>query len=155
FVKTLQNDFREAEVLYKRALGRAEANSLTVTEAEIETGLSNLYLFESKYDLALKFMERSRQKYEQLEMPNHSAMCELEMADIYLELNLLPEAVEFYRKVAVRLADLGLQAELARCCLSHARALIRSNEPNKAMGLLDKAEGLYELEGNAIAVGSV
>lgn len=155
FVKTLQNQFRKAETLYKRALERAEANDLTVTEAEIETGLSNLYLFESKYDLALKFMERSRQKYERLEMPNQSAMCELEMADIYLELNLLPEAVEFYRKVAVRLGDLGLQAELARCSLSLARALTRLQEKNETMGLLDKAEHLYGLEGNAVAVASV
>ncbi len=155
FVKTLQNQFREAEAIYKSALDRAETNGLTVTEAEIETGLSNLYLFEAKYDLALKFMERSRQKYQQMEMPNQSAICELEIADIYLELNLLPEAVEFYTKVAVHLAEFGLQAELARCWLGHARALIRLNERDAALDLLDKAEGAYVLEGNLVAAGSV
>lgn len=155
FVKTQQNQFRDAEILYKSALERTAANGLTVTEAEIAIGLSNLYLFESKYDLALRFMEQSRLKYEQLEMPNQSALCELEMADIYLELNLLPEALEFYEKVAVRLSNLGLQAELARCSLSHARALIRQNEFDKANRLLDRAENLYTLEGNSVAVGSV
>lgn len=155
FVKTLQNQFREAEILYQRALDRAEGNHLTITEAEIEIGLSNLYLFESKYDLALKYMERSRQKYERLEMPNQSAICELEIADVYLELNLLPEAIEVYEKVAIRLADLGLQAELARCSLSHARALITSNESYAAMMLLNKAENIYASEGNAVAAGSV
>lgn len=155
FVKTLQNQFREAEAIYKRALERTAANNLTVTEAEIETGLSNLYLFESRYDLALKFMERSHQKYERLGMPNQSAMCELEMADIYLELNLLPEAIEFYKKVAIRLSDLGLQAELARCSLSHARALIRTNKKNEASVLLGQAEDSYKLEGNAVGKASV
>src|SRR5664279_1320124 len=40
FVKTLQNRFRDAEAIYKRALERAEAGDLKITEAEIETGLS-------------------------------------------------------------------------------------------------------------------
>jgi CHAT domain-containing protein len=154
FVKTLQNQFREAELLYRRALDRTVANGLLVTEAEIGIGLSNLYLYESKYDLALKFMERSRQHYEHLEMPNQSAMCELEIADIYLDLNLVPEAVEFYEQAAIRLDELGMQAELARCCLGQARALIRQNQRDKANALLDRAEQLYTLEGNAVAIGS-
>lgn len=155
FVKTLQNQFRDAETIYQRALDRASLNKLTVTEAEIETGLSNLYLFEGKYDLALKFMERSRQKYEELEMPNQSANCELEIADIYLELSLLPEAIGFYRKVEARFAELGMQAELARCCLSHARALLRIGETLDAARELDRAEELYDKEGNLVAAGSV
>ena len=155
FVKTLQNQFRDAETIYNSALERAVASNLTVTEAEIETGLSNLYLFEGRYDLALKFMERSRQKYEQLEMPNQSAICELEIADIYLELNLLPEAAAFYKKAKTRFADLGMQAELARCSLNHARTLLRLGEPVAAAVELDRAEILYNNEQNLVASGSV
>lgn len=154
FVKTLQNQFREAEVIYKQALERTAANNLLVTEAEIEIGLSNLYLFESKYDLALRFMEQARQKYERLMMPNQSAICELEIADIYLDLNLLPEAIEFYKKAEVRFAELGLQAELARCSLNQARAMLRLFKRAEAVVLLEQAEELWTLEGNAVAIGS-
>ena len=155
FVKMFQNEFRDAETIYRRALERSSINKLTITEAEIETSLSNLYLFEGKYDLALKFMERSRLKYEGLEMPNQSANCELEIADIYLELNLLPEAVSFYQKVEARFTELSMQAELARNSLSHARALLRLGETVDAACKLDLAENLYEKEGNLVAVGSV
>jgi hypothetical protein len=43
-------------------------------------------------------MEKSRQKYDVLEMPHQMGASELEIADIYLELNLLPEAARFYEK---------------------------------------------------------
>ncbi len=154
FVKTLQNQFREAERIYAQALDRAGASELSVTEAEIETGLSNLYLFQGRYDQALKFMEKSRQKYDSLQMPNQSANCELEIADIYLELNLLPEAIEFYKKVEGKFRESGMQGELARSCLNHARAAVLLGETDGALKLLDRAETLYKDEGNSVAAAS-
>lgn len=151
FVRALQNDFREAETVYQRALKRAAANDLVVTEAEIEIGMSNLYLFQGRLDPALKFMERSRQKYDQLGMPHHSANCEMEIADIYLELNLLPEAVAFYEKTEAKFAALGMQAELARSLLNHAKALFALAESERASELLERAEKLFVAEGNAVS----
>lgn len=155
FVKALQNNFREAETIYRQALKRAEANNLIVTEAEIETGMSNLYLFQGRFDLALKFMERSRQKYDVLEMPHQSANCELEIADIYLELNLLPEAAQFYEKAETKFIELCIQAELARSFLNHAKALFLLDETESSKRFLDKAEKLFTAEGNKISIGSV
>jgi CHAT domain-containing protein/predicted negative regulator of RcsB-dependent stress response len=151
FVQALQNNFREAETVYEIALNRAAENDLTVTEAEIETGMSNLYLFQGRLDLALKFMERSRQKYDLLKMPHQSANCELEIADIYLELNLLPESVAFYEKTEAKFAELGMRAELARSLLSHAKALFLLEDAALAANLLDRAEKLFEAEGNLIS----
>jgi hypothetical protein len=70
FVDALQNNFRAAASVYERALKRAAENNLVVSEAEIETGMSNLYLFQERLDLALKFMERSRRKYDSLSVPH-------------------------------------------------------------------------------------
>lgn len=155
FVAALQNNFREAETIYQQALRRAEENGLTVTEAEIEIGLSNLYLFQGRFDLALKFMEGSRQKYDLLEMPHQSAACELEAADIYLELNLLPEAVKFYEAIEDKFTRLGMKAELGRSLLNHAKALFLLNETESADNLLKKAETVFAAEGNNIAAAQV
>lgn len=154
FVKTLQNRFREAETIYRRALDRAAALDLKVTEAEIQTGLSNLYLFESRYDLALKFLEDSRKKYEELGMPAQSLNCELEIADIYLELNLLNEAIDHYLRCERNYAELGMQAELARCLKNYAVALFRSGQAETSIQKLAQAQELFEREGNAVAQGS-
>lgn len=154
FVKALQNDFRSAEEIYRKALARAKKNSFVVTEAEIETGMSNLYLFQGRLDLALEFMERSRRKYDNLKMPHQTAACELEIADIYLELNLLPEAAALYESAAQKFAALGMQAELARCWLNHSRTLFLLEENRRAQNLLEKAETLFQAEGNQIAVAA-
>ncbi|HEY0428636.1 MAG TPA: CHAT domain-containing protein [Pyrinomonadaceae bacterium] len=154
FVKALQNDFRAAEEIYQKALARAEKNSFVVTEAEIEIGMSNLYLFQGRLDLALRFMESSRRKYDRLEMPHQTANCELEIADIYLELNLLPEASELYETASRKFSALGMQAERARCLLNHARALFLLEENARARGLLEQAETLFQTEGNQIAVAA-
>lgn len=154
FVKSLQNDFLTAEKIYTSAIRRAKKNSFTVTQAEIETGLSNLYLFQGKLDLALKFMERSRGKYEVLQMPAQTANCELELADIYLELNLLQEAAELYESSARVFEELGMRAELARCSLNLARTLFLSGEINEARLQNEKAETLFHSEGNLVATAS-
>ena len=155
FVKTLQNDFPVAESLYNVALERAIRNDLTVTAAEIETGLSNLYLFKGHYDLALEFLERSRQKYDELAMPLQSAGCDLEIADIYLELNLLPEALQRYDRCISEFTVLGGQAELAKSYLGRARTLQRLGHSEKLRENLDAAQELFENEENSVAVGSV
>ncbi len=154
FVKSLQNDFLAAEKIYAKAINRAEKNSFTVTQAEIETGLSNLYLFQGKLDFALKFMERSRRKYETLQMPAPTANCELELADIYLELNLLQEALELYETAARKFTELGMQAELARCSMNSARTHLFSGEINEARLQIEKAETLFCAEGNLVATAS-
>lgn len=154
FVLALQNEFRAAEAVYEKALRRAVENNLTVTAAEIETGMSNLYLFQGRYDPALKYLERSRRKYELLGMPHQTANCELEIADIYTELNLLPEAIGFYENVEAKYAELGMQAELARSLLNHAKAVSRLGDPAAALEILERAERLFESEGNAVAVAA-
>jgi CHAT domain-containing protein len=154
FVKALQNDFRAAEKIYATAIDRARKNSFVVTEAEIEIGMSNLYLYEGRLDQALRFMESSRCKYEQMAMPQQTANCEMEIADIYLELNLLPEATDLYESAVAKFTALKMQSELARCSLNYARALFLFGDKAKANMPLDRAETLYRREGNRIAAAS-
>jgi len=83
------NDFLKAEEFYAQALIRAKKAKMYVTEAEIEASIRNLALFRGNFDQALKFLELSRRKYEILQMPHQTAIAELEIADVYLELNLI------------------------------------------------------------------
>jgi len=154
FVKSLQNDFAAAEKFYSKAILRAEKNNFVVTQAEIETGLSNFYLFQGKPDLALKYMERSRRKYEVLKMPHRTAMSELEIADIYLELNLLPEAARLYESAAQKFSHLGMQFELGKCSLNLARTLFFSGKNELARQQIEIAEKIFRAEGNSIANAS-
>lgn len=149
------NDFQKAETFYAQALDSARLAKMFVTEAEIEASMGNLALFRGRYADALRLLELSRQKYETLEMPHQSAIAELEIADIYAELNLASEAFEIYEKVSGTLKKLKLRGEEARARANFASVAARLENINLAQKELKKSVRLYELEKNPNGVAAV
>jgi CHAT domain-containing protein/Flp pilus assembly protein TadD len=147
---TSQYRFREAGMIYERALASAEAAGMVVRVAEIETNQGCLALFQGQYDRALDFLERSRRRYVALGMPHDSAIADQELADAYLELNLIPEAVAIYDRVGPIFSAMGLQAEHARTLAYHGMACVALGKLDTARLLLAEAGSLYEAAGNAV-----
>lgn len=143
-----RNNFRDAEKFYKKALFQTQQDGMLVTQAEIEASLGNLSLFRARYDQALKFLELSRRKYESLEMPHQMTVAELEMADVYLELNLASEAFEIYERVVESLLVLKMQGELARARSGLAQAAILLGKKELAARELEQSARLYRAEKN-------
>lgn len=140
------NRFRRAEEQYLEALGSARAEGMSVTEAEIEACLGNLATFRGKYDEALRYLELSRRKFDELQMPHQSAIAELEIAEIYLTLNLLEEASSILGKVSETLKELKLQGEEARARTDLGRLRMIEGNFDSALAELERAAELYEKE---------
>jgi CHAT domain-containing protein len=154
-VLNMQHNFRAAEQLYVQALAHVEAAGLEVNRAEIECNLGFLELFRGRYDRALAYLEQSRRRYAELDMPHESAIAELELADAYLELNLAPEAAAIYERVAATFAELGMRAEQAQALLNHGRASQRLGRLDEARAMLAEAHQLYDEEGNRVGAALV
>lgn len=142
--------FSSASALYEEAAQQAERAGVPVTQAEIEGNIGNFALLRSRYDEALDYLERSRRRYESLGMPHQSALAEREIADAYLELNLVPEATEIYARVTDTFARLGLRADEARAFASRGRAEFLLGDHDQALASLKRACELYEAEGNKV-----
>jgi|CXWL01.1.fsa_nt_gi tetratricopeptide (TPR) repeat protein len=142
------NEFGKAERFYKSALASARSENMFVTEAEIEASLGNLALIRGRYSDALRYLEMSRQKYADLGMPHQSAVADLEIADIYLELNLLIEAIEIYKRVSATFRRLKQRREEARARLNFGRVRAMLGDPRGATRELKRALRLFELENN-------
>ncbi|MBP7474871.1 MAG: CHAT domain-containing protein [Pyrinomonadaceae bacterium] len=142
------NDFKKAEVYFRSALSTARSAKMSVTEAEIEASLGNLAILRGDLSAALRYLERSRQKYAELDMPHQSAIAELEIADIYAELNLSSEGAEIYERLSPVFAKLKIRAEEARSRLNAGRVSIKLRDPGRARRQLAKALGLFEKEKN-------
>lgn len=154
-VLSLQYKFRDAALRYEQALARAEAAGLEVTRAEIECNLGSLELHQGHYDRALDYLERSRRRYALLEMPHKAAVTEQDLADAYLELNLIPEAAAIYARVIPTFADLGMRAEQARALAYYGQALLLLSQMDAARAALAEAQRLYAAEGNAVGTAMV
>lgn len=142
--------FASAASLYDEAVQLAERAGVPVTQAEIEGNIGNFALLRGRYDQALDYLERSRRRYESLGMPHQSALAEREIADAYLELNLVPEAVEIYGRVTATFATLGLRADEARALASRGRAELLLGRDDEALASLKHARELYLAEGNTV-----
>ena len=142
--------FASAAALYDEAAQLAERAGVPVTQAEIEGNIGNFALLRGRYDQALDYLERSRRRYEFLGMPHQSALAEREIADAYLELNLVPEAVAIYSRVTNTFATLGLRADEARALASRGRAELLLGRDDEALSSLKKARELYQAEGNKV-----
>ncbi|MEJ7849414.1 MAG: CHAT domain-containing protein [Pyrinomonadaceae bacterium] len=145
------NDFRKAEKFYEKALASAQKAKLIVTQAEIEASMGNLALFRGRYAEALQFTERSRQKYQGLNMPHETAVAELEIADIYSGINLAEEAFEIYQNVIPSLKKLKMRREeaLARANFGRSAALLKN--PKLARREFAKADRLFAAQKNRTA----
>lgn len=142
------NDFDRAARFYEAARSTAVSAGMLVTEAEVEASMGNLALFRGRYGDALRHLELSRRKFEMLDMPHQTAIAELEIADIYAELNLNFEAVEIYRKVCEELRRLKLRSEESRARINHARAALAIGDTKAAKRELTRALKLFAAEGN-------
>jgi CHAT domain-containing protein len=148
--RAVLHKFSSAAALYEEAARQAEHAEVPVTQAEIEGNIGNFALLRGRYEKALDYLERSRRRYEVLGMPHQSALAEREIADAYLELNLVPEAEEIYTRVTDTFATLGLRADEARAFASRGRAQLLSGNDEEAFASLKRARELYEAEGNKV-----
>ena len=142
------NDFEKADLYYHKAHETAEIAGMSVTIAEIEACMGNLALLRGRYADALRFLEMSRQKYEALGMEPQSAVADLEIADIYAELNLGAEAIEIYQRVVTVFNRLGQRTEEARARRNYGRLAFTLGDFVVAEKQLARSLRLYATEKN-------
>src|SRR5205814_252593 len=76
--------------------------------------------------------------------------CDLEVADAYLELNLLPEAMEAYERAVAGFGTLGRTYEQARALAHLGVALAHAGRLDAAVGSLAEAAELFQAHGNGL-----
>lgn len=145
------NDFERAELYYSMAMATARSARMHVTIAEIEASKGNLALLRGRYADALRDLELSRRKFDDLAMPHQSAIADLEIADIYRELNLTKEAAANYERIIPEFSRLKMRAEEARATHGLGSAQLALGDNASGVRTLKRAERLYISERNAAA----
>lgn len=146
------NNFDLAAKFYAQAMATAKSAKMHVTVAEIEASMGNLALLRGRYAEALRDLELSRRKFDKLSMPHQSAIADLEIADIYRELNLTKEAIEIYERIIPEFARLKMRAEQARATHGLGQVLLALGETKRSVNTLKQSARLYAEERNSAAV---
>jgi CHAT domain-containing protein len=142
------NDFERALGCYQRASELCRQNDMPLLEVQAEYNIAYLYFLRGDYDAAIKGLQQTRQRSQQTGDAYHEALCNLDEAEIYLELNLTDEAARLAEEASRRFSDLGLGFEIGRSLAGLAIATHRLKESNRALELLEEARSVFEREDN-------
>ncbi len=150
-----QHEFEAADALYGQAhLGAARGGFALIT-ALINRDLGGLEMRRGRYDRALLLLERSRAQFANLEVPHRLAVAEESLADAYLELNLLPEALALYERSLATYEAAGLVTDRAWALSQRGRALTLLGRHDAAAAALAHARAAFADENNAIGTALV
>ncbi|WP_309626967.1 CHAT domain-containing protein, partial [Methylibium sp.] len=148
-------DFDEALRIYARARMRAGSHGFPVLQANVDGSVPLLQLARGRYREALTGFEAARRQYEQLAMPQNVAILEKQLADAYLELRLLPEALALFDQVLTRFQALDMPAEQAWTLAQRGRVLTLLAQPAQAVDSFQRAAGLFAQQGNGVGEAAV
>lgn len=149
---TWQFDFDEALRLYDRATVRAQARGLGSTLSVIATNRGRLELHRGRFEAALKLLEAALREAELDGMPQELAEARRDMADLYLALNLLPEAVALYDLTIAACIAYDSPEERAWAEVQRAQAVARQGESSLAMEGFEAARTLFEAQDNRVGL---
>ncbi len=152
---TALGDFDEAERMYHRGRTRAAHHALPVVVVIANESLALLQLARGCYALALAGLEQARREYAAMAMPQHLAVAEKQLADVYLELHLLPEALALYDAALPRFEALEMVPEQGWTLAQQGRALALLARPDAAAAALQRAAELFAAQDNTVGAGAV
>ncbi len=151
---TSMGDFDEARRIYARARSRAQAHGLEQAGALIDESEALLDLARGRYREALAGFESARRRYAALAVPQYLAIAEKQLADAYLELRLLPEALTLFDAAVGQFTALDLPDEQAWALAQRGRtqALLGLDEADASFAA---AAALFAAQDNAVGAAAI
>jgi CHAT domain-containing protein len=116
--------------------------------AQADYNIAYLHFFRGDYNRALDLLRAARVACSAAGDSYHAALCNLDQAEIYLELDLSDEAAEMAREARAIFERLGNGYEAARALTNLAIALSRRGKPLRSLDLLKRARAQFERERN-------
>lgn len=148
-------EFDEALRLYDRATERARSRGLTPLLGAIDTNRGRLELQRGRLHAALPSLEAALREAQADGMPHDVADAQRDLADAYLALNLLPEAVALYDRTLASCDALDMPTERAWAGLQRAEAVARLGDRAEAAAALARARAGFAADDNAIGLALV
>ena len=147
------NDFEKALQTYHAARTYCDGHDMPLLVVQADYNIAYLYYLRGEYTRALELYRAARERSELLGDGYHSALCDLDRAEMYLELNLGDEAGELAERALTRFDDLGMTYEAAKALTYVALATSRQGNRHDAQELFDGARRLFTGEKNQVWLG--
>ena len=149
------NDFHASLEAYFEARDYCQEHDLTLVGLEVEYNIAYIYYLRGEYSQAIHLFEEARRHSREQDDPHHAALCELDLAEIFLELNLVEDAQHLAERSFVAFDELGMPYEAAKGLAYRALAAARRDNRGLALELLRQARRIFEQQENRVWVAMV
>jgi CHAT domain-containing protein len=140
----------EAARIFERAAARVRAHGLDDLQPVIDNSRGQLALRRGRHADALRWLEAALRACERLGVPQPLAEARRDLADAYLALNLLPEALALYEQAMAASRDAQAPTERAWATMQRGRAHAGLGHADAAMRDLMEARALFDSLGHRV-----
>jgi tetratricopeptide (TPR) repeat protein len=142
------NNFSAAEDAYRQARVLSEKENMPTITAQADYNIAYLHYYRSQYSKAIELYQQTRIFCQRSGDSLHSALCDLDQAEMYLDLRFNEEAGELARHAEAAFTQLNLTYEAAKARVWLAVAAYQDGRLVRALELLTESREQMKREGN-------
>jgi tetratricopeptide (TPR) repeat protein len=154
-VLTEMNRFDEAVQCFESTKAHCEQHGLQLWAAMADRGISHMHFLRGNYSTSLRILEQVRRKHEELGDARRVGLCDMDRAEIYLELNLFEDAARIAAKASEVFERLANRYEAAKCLAFQGIAEFKLQNDHNAEKALLAATDMFNREGNDMWVAAL
>ena len=142
------HDFEGSLETYERLLRHCERHGMDPVAAQAKYNIAYLHFLRGEYDRALDLYREARSLAERVGDRYHQALCDLDRAEIFLELNMREEGGRLAGAALTAFEELGLGYEVGKAIAFLAIAASQQGSSVQALELFGRARKRFREEGN-------
>jgi tetratricopeptide (TPR) repeat protein len=147
YVLTEVNRFDEAVQSFEMTKEYCERHGMALWAALADRGISQMHFRRGNYSTALRILEQVRRKHEDLSDARRVGLCDMDRAEIYLELNLFDDAAAIAARAFETFNRLGNKYEAGKCLTHKGIAEFKLMNDKEAEKTLVHAREIFLKEG--------
>src|SRR5260370_3623333 len=144
------NEYERAESTYEQVSKLCRERNMPLAMAQAEYNIAYLHYLRGAYGHAIEKLRTARKTAQAAGDAYHTALCQLDLSEIYLELNINQDAAELSREAFTNFKQLGMGYETAKALCNSAIALSQQGEGFRALELFAQARALFVKEENQV-----
>jgi tetratricopeptide (TPR) repeat protein len=146
------NDFPKALELHQAARRHCEQKGMPILVAYADYNIAYLYFLRGEYGRAIQMLRDASRSAKQAEDAYQLALCNLDLSEIYLELNLAAEAGELGRAAHEAFQQLGFGYEAAKALAFAAIAASRTGQAFEGVKLFAQSREMFVSDRNQVFI---
>jgi CHAT domain-containing protein len=144
------NDFRQALAFHQTARQHCEQKGMPILVAYADYNIAYLYFLRGEYGRAIGMLRDASVSATKAGDAYQLALCNLDLSEIYLELNLVSEARELGQKAHEHFQQLGFGYEAAKALAFTAIATSRQGQAFEGIKLFGQARQMFVKDKNKV-----